>query len=121
MPFSFLQAGLAVLMKSEKLFHSSFHSQAVHIRPVCQVRVFSKLSLIWHRLYIVWKIPCIPMTLKMFSFRMNIAQIKHGSCDKLSMLCLISSLQAKAKRVSNKLMFDVRRISPFQFQCGHYI
>ena len=29
-----LQAGLAVLMKSEKLFHSSFHSQAVHIRPV---------------------------------------------------------------------------------------
>lgn len=34
--FSFLQAGLAVLLKSEKLFHSSFHSQAVHIRPVCQ-------------------------------------------------------------------------------------
>ncbi|XP_065142341.1 GPI transamidase component PIG-T [Paramisgurnus dabryanus] len=30
------KAGLAVLMKSEKLFHSSFHSQAVHIRPVCQ-------------------------------------------------------------------------------------
>lgn len=29
------QAGLAVLLKSEKLFHSSFHSQAVHIRPVC--------------------------------------------------------------------------------------
>lgn len=29
------QAGLAVLFKSEKLFHSSFHSQAVHIRPVC--------------------------------------------------------------------------------------
>ncbi|KAA0706852.1 GPI transamidase component PIG-T [Triplophysa tibetana] len=28
--------GLATLMKSEKLFHSSFHSQAVHIRPVCQ-------------------------------------------------------------------------------------
>ncbi|XP_034446244.1 GPI transamidase component PIG-T [Hippoglossus hippoglossus] len=28
------KAGLAVLMKSEKLFHSSFHSQAVHIRPV---------------------------------------------------------------------------------------
>ncbi|TNM87240.1 hypothetical protein fugu_007470 [Takifugu bimaculatus] len=28
-------AGLAVLLKSEKLFHSSFHSQAVHIRPVC--------------------------------------------------------------------------------------
>lgn len=31
-----LQAGLAVLLKSEKLFHSSFHSEAVHIRPVCQ-------------------------------------------------------------------------------------
>ncbi|KAI7790148.1 GPI transamidase component PIG-T [Triplophysa rosa] len=30
------KAGLAVLMKSEKLFHSSFHSQAVHIRPACQ-------------------------------------------------------------------------------------
>lgn len=30
------QAGLAVLLKSEKLFHSSFFSQAVHIRPVCQ-------------------------------------------------------------------------------------
>ncbi|TKS77433.1 GPI transamidase component PIG-T [Collichthys lucidus] len=29
-------AGLAVLLKSEKLFHSTFHSQAVHIRPVCQ-------------------------------------------------------------------------------------
>lgn len=32
----YFQAGLAVLLKSEKLFHSSFHSQAVHIRPVCQ-------------------------------------------------------------------------------------
>ncbi|KAM7412153.1 hypothetical protein PAMA_021893 [Pampus argenteus] len=30
------KAGLAVLLKSEKLFHSSFHSQTVHIRPVCQ-------------------------------------------------------------------------------------
>ncbi|XP_029975498.1 GPI transamidase component PIG-T [Salarias fasciatus] len=30
------KAGLAVLLKSEKLFHSSFHSQAVHIRPVCR-------------------------------------------------------------------------------------
>uniref|UniRef100_A0A674CPJ2 Phosphatidylinositol glycan anchor biosynthesis class T n=1 Tax=Salmo trutta TaxID=8032 RepID=A0A674CPJ2_SALTR len=30
------KAGLAVLMNSEKLFHSSFHSQALHIRPVCQ-------------------------------------------------------------------------------------
>uniref|UniRef100_A0A8C7Y6M0 Phosphatidylinositol glycan anchor biosynthesis, class T n=1 Tax=Oryzias sinensis TaxID=183150 RepID=A0A8C7Y6M0_9TELE len=32
------KAGLAVLLKSEKLFHSSFHSQSVHIRPVCQDR-----------------------------------------------------------------------------------
>ncbi|XP_038864302.1 GPI transamidase component PIG-T-like [Salvelinus namaycush] len=30
------KTGLAVLMNSEKLFHSSFHSQALHIRPVCQ-------------------------------------------------------------------------------------
>ncbi|XP_058499547.1 GPI transamidase component PIG-T [Solea solea] len=30
------KAGLAVLLKSEKLFHSSFYSQAVHIRPVCE-------------------------------------------------------------------------------------
>lgn len=30
------KAGLAVLLKSEKLFHSSFHSQAVHIRPICK-------------------------------------------------------------------------------------
>lgn len=40
-PFPFVtfldqQAGLAVLLKSEKLFHSSFFSQAVHVRPVCQ-------------------------------------------------------------------------------------
>ncbi|NXW59010.1 PIGT transamidase, partial [Eurystomus gularis] len=33
-----LQAGLAVLLKAERLFHSSYHSQAVHIRPVCRVR-----------------------------------------------------------------------------------
>ncbi|XP_061910365.1 GPI transamidase component PIG-T [Entelurus aequoreus] len=30
------KAGLAVLLTSQKLFHSSFHSEAVHIRPVCQ-------------------------------------------------------------------------------------
>ncbi|CAL8323882.1 unnamed protein product [Merluccius merluccius] len=30
------KAGLSVLLKSEKLFHSTFHSQAVHVRPVCQ-------------------------------------------------------------------------------------
>uniref|UniRef100_A0A8C7HLQ9 Phosphatidylinositol glycan anchor biosynthesis class T n=1 Tax=Oncorhynchus kisutch TaxID=8019 RepID=A0A8C7HLQ9_ONCKI len=28
--------GLAVLMNSEKFFHSSFYSQALHITPVCQ-------------------------------------------------------------------------------------
>ncbi|KAF7651465.1 hypothetical protein LDENG_00110740 [Lucifuga dentata] len=38
------KAGLAVLMKSEKLFHSSFHSQAVHIRPVCQDRQCKAIS-----------------------------------------------------------------------------
>lgn len=34
---SSLQAGLAVLLKAERLFHSSYHSQAVHIRPICRV------------------------------------------------------------------------------------
>ncbi|NXF83789.1 PIGT transamidase, partial [Sclerurus mexicanus] len=37
-----LQAGLAVLLKAERLFHSSYHSQAVHIRPIC--RVSTRLS-----------------------------------------------------------------------------
>ncbi|NXD12107.1 PIGT transamidase, partial [Nothocercus nigrocapillus] len=35
-----LQAGLAVLLKAERLFHSSYHSQAVHIRPICRVSVW---------------------------------------------------------------------------------
>ncbi|XP_047234983.1 GPI transamidase component PIG-T [Girardinichthys multiradiatus] len=39
------KAGLAVLLKSEKLFHSSFHSQAVHIRPVCQDQQCKTMSL----------------------------------------------------------------------------
>ncbi|CDQ66716.1 unnamed protein product [Oncorhynchus mykiss] len=30
------KTGLAVLMNSEKVFHSSFYSQALHITPVCQ-------------------------------------------------------------------------------------
>uniref|UniRef100_A0A8C7EF19 Phosphatidylinositol glycan anchor biosynthesis class T n=1 Tax=Nothoprocta perdicaria TaxID=30464 RepID=A0A8C7EF19_NOTPE len=30
------KAGLAVLLKAERLFHSSYHSQAVHIRPICR-------------------------------------------------------------------------------------
>ncbi|NXC22004.1 PIGT transamidase, partial [Corythaeola cristata] len=33
------KAGLAVLLKAERLFHSSYHSQAVHIRPICRVSV----------------------------------------------------------------------------------
>lgn len=37
--FFSLQAGLAVLLKAERLFHSSYHSQAVHIRPICRVGV----------------------------------------------------------------------------------
>lgn len=36
-PLCSLQAGLAVLLKAERLFHSSYHSQAVHIRPICRV------------------------------------------------------------------------------------
>lgn len=32
-----LQAGLSVLLKADRLFHTSYHSQAVHIRPVCRV------------------------------------------------------------------------------------
>ncbi|NWT28831.1 PIGT transamidase, partial [Cardinalis cardinalis] len=40
-----LQAGLAVLLKAERLFHSSYHSQAVHIRPICRVSIwFAQLS-----------------------------------------------------------------------------
>uniref|UniRef100_A0A7N4PY15 Phosphatidylinositol glycan anchor biosynthesis class T n=1 Tax=Sarcophilus harrisii TaxID=9305 RepID=A0A7N4PY15_SARHA len=30
------KAGLSVLLKAERLFHTSYHSQAVHIRPVCR-------------------------------------------------------------------------------------
>ncbi|XP_069508242.1 GPI transamidase component PIG-T [Ambystoma mexicanum] len=30
------KAGLAGLLKAERLFHSSYHSQAVHIRPICR-------------------------------------------------------------------------------------
>ncbi|NXS73848.1 PIGT transamidase, partial [Pandion haliaetus] len=41
-----LQAGLAVLLKAERLFHSSYHSQAVHIRPVCRVSAATSLSLV---------------------------------------------------------------------------
>ncbi|KAJ6661110.1 hypothetical protein lerEdw1_016911 [Lerista edwardsae] len=39
------KAGLAVLLKAERLFHSSYHSQAVHIRPIC--RDASCLSTSW--------------------------------------------------------------------------
>lgn len=30
------QAGLSVLLKADRLFHTSYHSQAVHIRPICR-------------------------------------------------------------------------------------
>ncbi|XP_023984190.1 GPI transamidase component PIG-T [Physeter macrocephalus] len=30
------KAGLSVLLKADRLFHTSYHSQAVHIRPVCR-------------------------------------------------------------------------------------
>ncbi|XP_054029659.1 GPI transamidase component PIG-T [Dryobates pubescens] len=39
------KAGLAVLLRAERLFHSSYHSQAVHIRPIC--RDASCLSVSW--------------------------------------------------------------------------
>ncbi|NXD41122.1 PIGT transamidase, partial [Copsychus sechellarum] len=39
------KAGLAVLLKAERLFHSSYHSQAVHIRPIC--RDASCLAMSW--------------------------------------------------------------------------
>ncbi|KAF7240934.1 GPI transamidase component PIG-T [Varanus komodoensis] len=39
------KAGLAVLLKAEHLFYSSYHSQAVHIRPIC--RDASCLSVSW--------------------------------------------------------------------------
>uniref|UniRef100_A0A481DJE5 GPI transamidase component PIG-T isoform 3-like n=1 Tax=Sus scrofa TaxID=9823 RepID=A0A481DJE5_PIG len=31
------KAGLSVLLKADRLFHTSYHSQAVHMRPVCRV------------------------------------------------------------------------------------
>lgn len=31
------KAGLSVLLKADRLFHTSYHSQAVHIRPICRV------------------------------------------------------------------------------------
>ncbi|XP_006839316.1 PREDICTED: GPI transamidase component PIG-T isoform X4 [Chrysochloris asiatica] len=30
------RAGLSVLLKADRLFHTSYHSQAVHIRPICR-------------------------------------------------------------------------------------
>ncbi|KAL7985524.1 hypothetical protein Chor_004094 [Crotalus horridus] len=38
------KAGLAVLLKAERLFHSSYHSQAVHIRPICRDKSCLRLS-----------------------------------------------------------------------------
>eukprot|EP00062_Callorhinchus_milii_P002918 gi/632939609/ref/XP_007910709.1/ PREDICTED: GPI transamidase component PIG-T [Callorhinchus milii] len=39
------KAGLAVLLKAERLFHTSYHSQAVHVRPVCRDDLCSSTSL----------------------------------------------------------------------------
>lgn len=39
-----LQAGLAVLLKAERLFHTSYHSQAVHIRPICRVSTITSVQ-----------------------------------------------------------------------------
>ncbi|XP_053568755.1 GPI transamidase component PIG-T [Bombina bombina] len=38
------KAGLASLLKSERLFHSSYHSQSVHIRPICRNENCSRVS-----------------------------------------------------------------------------
>ncbi|KAM4622621.1 GPI transamidase component PIG-T [Discoglossus pictus] len=38
------RAGLASLLKSERLFHSSYHSQSVHIRPICRNADCSSVS-----------------------------------------------------------------------------
>ncbi|KAI2595026.1 PIGT isoform 61, partial [Pan troglodytes] len=35
-PWVWPMAGLSVLLKADRLFHTSYHSQAVHIRPVCR-------------------------------------------------------------------------------------
>ncbi|XP_030771690.1 GPI transamidase component PIG-T isoform X3 [Rhinopithecus roxellana] len=35
-PFLQAPSGLSVLLKADRLFHTSYHSQAVHIRPVCR-------------------------------------------------------------------------------------
>ncbi|XP_078411595.1 GPI-anchor transamidase component PIGT [Cetorhinus maximus] len=38
------KAGLAVLLKAERLFHTSYHSQAVHVRPVCRNELCTSTS-----------------------------------------------------------------------------
>ncbi|XP_038658874.1 GPI transamidase component PIG-T [Scyliorhinus canicula] len=38
------KAGLAVLLKAERLFHTSYHSQAVHVRPVCRNELCTNTS-----------------------------------------------------------------------------
>ncbi|XP_069740951.1 GPI transamidase component PIG-T isoform X2 [Narcine bancroftii] len=38
------KAGLGVLLKAERLFHTSYHSQAVHVRPVCRDELCSSIS-----------------------------------------------------------------------------
>ncbi|XP_051887165.1 GPI transamidase component PIG-T [Pristis pectinata] len=38
------KAGLGVLLKAERLFHTSYHSQAVHVRPVCRDQLCTSIS-----------------------------------------------------------------------------
>ncbi|XP_062897631.1 GPI transamidase component PIG-T isoform X1 [Mobula hypostoma] len=38
------KAGLGVLLKAERLFHTSYHSQAVHVRPVCRDHLCTSTS-----------------------------------------------------------------------------
>ncbi|XP_066243766.1 GPI transamidase component PIG-T isoform X1 [Saccopteryx leptura] len=38
------KAGLSMLLKADRLFHTSYHSQAVHIRPVCRNAVCTSVS-----------------------------------------------------------------------------
>eukprot|EP00079_Xenopus_tropicalis_P031000 XP_012827251.1 PREDICTED: GPI transamidase component PIG-T isoform X1 [Xenopus tropicalis] len=38
------KAGLASLLRAERLYHSSYHSQSVHIRPICQNADCSSVS-----------------------------------------------------------------------------
>ncbi|XP_043532930.1 GPI transamidase component PIG-T [Chiloscyllium plagiosum] len=38
------KAGLAVLLKAERLFHTNYHSQSVHVRPICRNELCTSTS-----------------------------------------------------------------------------